>query len=54
MSGVEIVKTGAKPIEAGLAQEVKARESILVNRDSEQGTAFALELTAAGAKVDSG
>lgn len=50
--GAQVVKSGEKLITAGLVREVKAKGSIPVwRRDGATGTAFALKLTAAGAKA---
>ena len=55
MRGAQVVKTAEKLITAGLVREVKAKASIPVwRRDGETGTAFALKLTAAGAKAIAG
>jgi Protein of unknown function (DUF3489) len=52
MRGAQVVKAAEKLITAGLVREVKAKASIPVwRRDGETGTAFALKLTAAGAKA---
>ena len=52
LRGAQIVKTGEKLIAAGWVREVKAKGSIPVwRRDGAAGTAFALKLTAAGAKA---
>ena len=52
LRGAQIVKTGEKLIAAGLAREVKAKSSYPDwRRDAESGAAFALKLTAAGAKA---
>ncbi len=55
MRGAKLVKTAEKLIAAGLVREVKAKASIPVwRRDGETGIAFALTLTAAGAKAIAG
>ena len=52
LRGAKVGKTREKLIAAGLAREVKARGSYSVwRRDAETGVAFALKLTAAGAKA---
>ena len=52
MRGAQVVKTAEKLIAAGLVREVKAKASFPVwRRDGGTATAFAIKLTAAGAKV---
>lgn len=52
MRGAQVMNTAEKFITAGLVREVKAKASIPVwRRDGETGEAFALKLTAAGAKA---
>jgi len=52
LRGAKIGKTGEKLIAAGLVREVKAKGPYPVwRRDTETGAAFALKLTAAGAKA---
>ena len=52
MRGAQVGKTGEKLIKAGLVREVKAKLSSPVwRRDDETGLAYALKLTAAGAKA---
>ena len=52
LRGAQVVKAGEKLISAGFAREVKAKGSCPVwRRDSETGPAFALKLTAVGAKA---
>ena len=52
LRGAQIVKAGEKLIAAGLVREVKAKGSLPIwRRDGATGTAFALKLTAAGAKA---
>jgi hypothetical protein len=52
LRGAQIAKAGEKLIAAGLVREVKAKAAAPVwRRDGETGAAFALKLTAAGAKA---
>src|SRR5262249_858446 len=52
LRGTQVRKTGEKPIKAGLVREMKAKPSSPVwRRDDETGLAYALKLTAAGAKA---
>jgi hypothetical protein len=52
LRGAQVRKTGEKLIKAGLVREVKAKPSSPVwRRDDETGLAYALKLTAAGAKA---
>jgi hypothetical protein len=52
LRGAQVGKTGEKLIKAGLVREVKAKPSSPVwRRDDETGLAYALKLTAAGAKA---
>jgi hypothetical protein len=52
LRGAQVGKTGEKLIRAGLVREVKAKPSSPVwRRDDETGLAYALKLTAAGAKA---
>jgi hypothetical protein len=52
LRGAQVRKTGEKLIKAGLVREVKAKPSSPVwRRDDETDSAFALKLTAAGAKA---
>src|SRR5262249_35148709 len=52
LRGAQVRKPGEKLIKAGLVREVKAKPSSPVwRRDDETGLAYALKLTAAGAKA---